>query len=109
MKLQERVNEANINETVADIIVAEVRAYFRKTGDKTRSYDEFTIQEIAARCGDREEFFQVSARGVANVLNSVKGIKARFPARRFWRCGGYGLKRFNSLRVQNFLSLPNGG
>ena len=78
MKLQERVNEANINETVADIIVAEVRAYCRATGDKTRSYDEFTIQEIAARCGDREEFFQVSVRGVANVLNSIKGIKARY-------------------------------
>ena len=78
MKLQERVNEANINETVADIIFHEVRAYFRETGDKTRVYDEFTIQEIAARCGDREEFFQVSAGGVANVLNSIHGITARY-------------------------------
>lgn len=76
MKLQERVND--INDTVADIIVAEVRAYFRKTGDKTRSYDEFTIEEIAKRCGDNEAYFQVSTRGVANVLNSVKGIKARY-------------------------------
>lgn len=69
---------SQINETVADILVHEVRAYFRATGDKTRSYDEFTIKEIAERCGDREEFFQVSARGVANVLNSIKGIKARY-------------------------------
>lgn len=30
MKLQERVNEANINETVADIIFHEVRAYCKK-------------------------------------------------------------------------------
>lgn len=69
---------SQINDTVADIIVAEVRAYFRKTGDKTRTYDEFTIQEIAERCGDNEAYFKVSARGVANVLNSVKGIKARY-------------------------------
>lgn len=69
---------SQINDTVADIIVAEVRAYFRKTGDKTRTYDEFTIQEIAKRCGDNEAYFKVSARGVANVLNSVKGIKARY-------------------------------
>lgn len=78
MKLQERVNEANINETVADIIVAEVRAYFRKTGDKTRTYNEFTVKEIADRCGGREAFFKVSTWGVAQALNSVKGIKARY-------------------------------
>lgn len=78
MKLQERVNEANINDTVADIIVAEVRAYVRKTGDKTRTYNEFTVKEIAERCGDREAFFKVSTWGVAQALNSVKGIKARY-------------------------------
>ena len=78
MKLQERVNEANINDTVADIIVAEVRAYFRKTGDKTRTYNEFTVKEIAERCGGREAFFKVSTWGVAQALNSVKGIKARY-------------------------------
>lgn len=69
---------SHINETVADIIVAEVRAYFKHTGDKTRTYDEFTVKDIAKRCGDREEFFQVSAGGVANVLNSIHGIKARY-------------------------------
>ena len=78
MKLQERVNEANINDTVADIIVAEVRAYFRKTGDKTRTYNEFTVKEIAERCGGKEAFFKVSTWGVAQALNSVKGIKARY-------------------------------
>ena len=69
---------SQVNETVADIIVAEVRAYFRKTGDKTRSYDEFTIEEIAKRCGDNEACFQVSTWGVAQALSSVKGIKARY-------------------------------
>ena len=78
MKLQERVNEANINDTVADIIVHEVRAYFRKTGDKTRTYNEFTVQEIAERCGGKEAFFKVSTWGVAQALNSVKGINARY-------------------------------
>ena len=83
MKLQERVNEANINDTVADIIVAEVRAYFRKTGDKTRTYNEFTVKEIAERCGGREAFFKVSTWGVAQALNSVKGIKARYDVTSF--------------------------
>ena len=69
---------SQVNETVADIIVAEVRAYFRKTGDKTRSYDEFAIEEIAKRCGDNEACFQVSTWGVAQALNSVKGINARY-------------------------------
>lgn len=69
---------SQINDTVADIIVAEVRAYFRKTGDKTRTYDEFTVKEIADRCGGREAFFKVSTWGVAQALNSVKGIKARY-------------------------------
>ena len=74
----QRTNEANINETVADIIFHEVRAYFRATGDKTRVYTEFTVQEIAERCGGKEAYFQVSAWGVANVLNSIKGINARY-------------------------------
>lgn len=78
MKLQERVNEANINDTVADIIVAEVRAYCKKTGDKTRTYTEFTVKEIAERCGGKEAFFKVSTWGVAQALNSVKGINARY-------------------------------
>lgn len=69
---------SHINDTVADIIVAEVRAYFRKTGDKTRTYDEFTVKEIAERCGGREAFFKVSTWGVAQALNSVEGIKARY-------------------------------
>ena len=79
MKLQEnRANTANIDETVADIIVAEMRAYFRATGDKTRVYTEFTVKEIAERCGGKEAYFQVSAWGVANVLNSIHGINARY-------------------------------
>ena len=78
MKLQERVNEANINETVADIIVAKMRARFRKTGKKANSYDEFQIERIAKEAGGRDACFEVSTWGVAKVLNSVKGIKARY-------------------------------
>ena len=69
---------SQVNETVADIIFHEVRAYFRETGDKTRTYTEFTIKEIAERCGGKEAYFQVSAWGVANVLNSIHGITARY-------------------------------
>ena len=130
MKLQEnRANTANIDETVADIIVAKMRSRFRKTGKKANSYDEFLIERIAEEVGGREAYFEVSTWGVAQALNSVKGINARYdntsfqigpceyleqihierdqqpppqvPARRFWRCGGYGLKRFDSLRAQN--------
>ena len=79
MKLQEnRANTANIDETVADIIVAEVRANFRKTGVKKSLYAEFEIDEIAKEVGGREAFFKVSTWGVAQALNSIKGIKARY-------------------------------
>ena len=79
MKLQEnRANTANINETVADIIVAEMRARFRKTGARVNSYDEFIIEKIAKEVGGKEAFFKVSTWGVAQALSSVKGIKARY-------------------------------
>ena len=80
MKLQEtkRANTANINETVADIIVAEMRSRFRKTGKKANSYDEFLIERIAEEVGGREAYFEVSTWGVAQALNSVKGINARY-------------------------------
>ena len=79
MKLQEnRANTANINETVADIIVAEVRANFRKTGTKKSLYAEFEVEKIAKEVGGREAYFQVSTWGVAQALNSIKGIKARY-------------------------------
>ena len=80
MKLQEtkRANTANIDETVADIIVAEMRARFRKTGARVSSYDEFIIEDIAKEVGGRDAFFKVSTWGVAQALNSVKGIKARY-------------------------------
>ena len=79
MKLQEnRANTANINETVADIIVAEMRARFRKTGARVNSYDEFIIEDIAEKVGGREAYFEVSTWGVAQALNSVKGINARY-------------------------------
>ena len=79
MKLQEnRANTANINETVADIIVAEMRARFRKTGARVNSYDEFIIEDIAEEVGGREACFEVSTWGVAKTLNSVKGINARY-------------------------------
>lgn len=78
MKLQERTNVANIDETVADIIVAEMRARFRKTGKKANSYDEFLIERIAEEVGGREAYFKVSAWGVAQALSSVKGITARY-------------------------------
>ena len=79
MKLQEnRANTANIDETVADIIVAEMRARFRKTGARVNSYDEFIIEKIAKEVGGKEAFFKVSTWGVAQALSSVKGIKARY-------------------------------
>ena len=79
MKLQEnRANTANIDETVADIIVAEMRARFRKTGARVNSYDEFIIEDIAEKVGGREAYFEVSTWGVAQALNSVKGINARY-------------------------------
>lgn len=79
MKLQEnRANTANIDETVADIIVAEMRARFRKTGARVNSYDEFIIEDIAEEVGGKEAFFKVSTWGVAQALSSVKGIKARY-------------------------------
>lgn len=79
MKLQEnRANTANINETVADIIVAKMRARFRKTGKRINSYDEFIIEDIAEEVGGREAYFKVSTYGVAEVLNSIPGITARY-------------------------------
>ena len=79
MKLQEnRANIANIDETVADIIVAKMRSRFRKTGKKANSYDEFLIERIAEEVGGREAYFKVSAWGVAQALSSVKGITARY-------------------------------
>lgn len=78
MKLQERVNTANIDETVADIIVNEVRTRYRKTGEKTSSYTKFDVEDIAKEVGGREAYFKVSTWGVAQALNSVKGIKARY-------------------------------
>ena len=79
MKLQEnRANTANIDETVADIIVAEMRARFRKTGARVNSYDEFIIEDIAEEVGGKEAFFKVSTWGIAQALSSVKGIKARY-------------------------------
>ena len=78
-QLQEnRANTANINETVADIIVAEVRAHFRKTGKKANSYTRFDVEDIAEEVGGKEAYFKVSAWGVAQALSSVKGIKARY-------------------------------
>lgn len=78
MKLSERTNVANIDETVADIIVAEMRTHFRKTGIKKSLYDEFEVERIAEEVGGREAYFKVSAYGVAEVLNSIPGIKARY-------------------------------
>ena len=78
MKLQETKRANTVNETVADIIVAEVRAHFRKTGIKKSLYDEFEVEKIAEEVGGREAYFKVSAWGVAQALNSVKGIKARY-------------------------------
>ena len=79
MKLQEnRANTANIDETVADIIVAEMRARFRKTGARVNSYDEFIIEDIAEKVGGREAYFKVSTWGVAEVLNSIPGITAQY-------------------------------
>lgn len=78
MKLQETKRANTVNETIADIIVAKMRARFRKTGKRVNSYDEFIIERIAEEVGGREAYFKVSTWGVAQALNSVKGIKARY-------------------------------
>ena len=78
MKLSKRTNVATVNETIADIIVNEVRTHYRKTGEKTSSYTRFDVEDIAEEVGGREAYFKVSAWGVAQALNSVKGIKARY-------------------------------
>ena len=69
---------SQVNTTVADIIVHEVRTRYRKTGERSSLYDEFDVQRIAKEIGGKEAYFQVSAGGVANVLNSIHGIKARY-------------------------------
>ena len=69
---------SQIIDTVADIIVAEMRTRYRKTGEKTSSYTRFDVEDIAKEVGGREAYFKVSAWGVAQALNSVKGIKARY-------------------------------
>ena len=78
MKLQEQTRANIVNETVADIIVNEVRTRYRKTGEKTSSYTRFDVEDIAEEVGGRDAFFKVSTWGVAQALNSVKGIKARY-------------------------------
>lgn len=78
MKLSKRTNVATVNETIADIIVAKMRTRYRKTGKKVNSYDEFQIEDIAEEVGGREACFEVSTWGVAQALNSVKGINARY-------------------------------
>lgn len=78
MKLSKRTNVATVNETIADVIVNEVRTRYRKTGEKTSSYNRFDVEDIAKEVGGRSAFFKVSTWGVAQALNSVKGIKARY-------------------------------
>lgn len=78
MKLSKRTNVATVNETVADIIVNEVRTRYRKTGEKTSSYTRFDVEDIAKEVGGRSAFFKVSTCGVARALDSVKGINARY-------------------------------
>ena len=77
-QLQEQTRSNIVNETVADIIVNEVRTRYRKTGEKTSSYTRFDVEDIAKEVGGRDAFFKVSTWGVAQALNSVKGIKARY-------------------------------
>lgn len=78
MKLQETKRANTVNETIADIIVAKMRARFRKTGKRANSYDEFQIEDIAEEVGGREACFEASTWGVAQALSSVKGINARY-------------------------------
>ena len=78
MKLQETKRANTVDETVADIIVNEVRTCYRKTGEKTSSYTRFDVEDIAKEVGGRKACFEVSTWGVAQALNSVKGIKAQY-------------------------------
>ena len=77
-QLQEQTRSNIVNETIADIIVNEVRTRYRKTGEKTSSYTRFDVEDIAKEVGGRDAYFKVSTWGVAQALNSVKGIKARY-------------------------------
>lgn len=77
-QLQEQTRSNIVNETIADIIVNEVRTRYRKTGEKTSSYTRFDVEDIAKEVGGKEAYFKVSAWGVAQALNSVKGITARY-------------------------------
>ena len=77
-QLQEQTRSNIVNETVADIIVNEVRTRYRKTVEKTSSYTRFDVEDIAKEVGGREAYFQVSTWGVAQALNSIKGIKAQY-------------------------------
>ena len=77
-QLQEQTRSNIVNETVADIIVNEVRTCYRKTGEKTSSYTRFDVEDIAEEVGGKKAFFEVSTCGVANVLNSIPGITARY-------------------------------
>ena len=71
----QKVKKANeINETVADVIVAQFRAHARKTGISKTSYDEFDIQKIAQAV--TPEWYLASTFGVSEALNTVHGVKA---------------------------------
>ena len=73
----QRTNQANeVNQTIADIIVAQFRARCRKTGKTKASYDEFEIQEIAQAL--TPDWHLASTYGVYKVLNTVQGVKASY-------------------------------
>lgn len=70
----QRANRAKeVNETIADIIVARARASRRKTGKTKSSYNEFDIEEIAQAI--TPDWNLASAYGVYEALNTVHGVK----------------------------------
>ena len=73
----QRTNQAKeVNQTIADIIVAQFRARCCKTGKTKASYDEFEIQEIAQAL--TPDWHLASTYGVYEVLNTVQGIRASY-------------------------------
>ena len=62
------------NATLADILVNEIRARFKETGQNTFYYTEYDIEALARE--HSAECHLISLAGVNEVLNTVQGITA---------------------------------
>lgn len=62
------------NATLADILVNEIRARFKETGQNTFYYTEYDIEALARE--HSAECHLISLAGVNEVLNTIPGITA---------------------------------